>query len=368
MIAAHRDRGTRSSRGWWLVLGISLLIAEAWRFVDLRKTSSLLATVGPLVFFALVPYALLVLCETAGWRTVCAAAGLRIGLAPLLMVRLAGIAASAAVPAGSLFADGVKPALLRRVEGVPLPVTLATLMGNKLMLVATHAVYVATATALGWSALAAASPQLLGSSLLPWLCVATASSLVVAALVLSALVTSEALGRRVHQALARFPFRFGRRWLTAREGTFRELDGHLSRLREAPRKALAAGAALYFSSWCCEALESFVILSLIGVHLRFVDVMSLDAVVGVLRSCAFALPSALGVTDATYVLLLGAYGIADPLDAGAAFVVLKRAKEVCWVAAGTAILLAMRQFTPARDATYALAKSSLNRQDAEAAE
>jgi uncharacterized membrane protein YbhN (UPF0104 family) len=322
--------GASTSRRWWLVVGIGLLVVEAWRFVDLRGAFGALVTLGPLAAVALIPYALLLVCETLGWRTVCGAIGLRVGFGPLLRVRLAGTAASAAVPAGAIFADGIKPALLRRSDGVPLPATLATLMGNKVMLVTTHAAYLITATALGWSALAGASPRLLGSTALPWLCVATSSVLAMAASGLLAALAHDDFARRLRSFL---PLAWHAKAL--------ELDRHLVRLRSTPLPVLMKGASFYFSSWCCEALESFVLLSLVGVHLRFVDVMALDAAVGVLRSCAFAVPSGLGVTDASYVMLLGAYGVPDALALGPAFVVLKRAKELCWLAGGTAVFVWM---------------------------
>jgi uncharacterized membrane protein YbhN (UPF0104 family) len=54
----------------------------------------------------------------------------------------------------------------------------------------------------------------------------------------------------------------------------------------------------------------------------------------------FFVPAGLGVQDLGYVAFLHASGVPEAAALGAAFVVLKRAKELAWVAAGWTILLA----------------------------
>jgi hypothetical protein len=48
------------------------------------------------------------------------------------------------------------------------------------------------------------------------------------------------------------------------------------------------------------------------------------------------------VQDAGYAAFLGALGVPQPLATGAAFVLLKRAKEVLWATIGYAFLLSDR--------------------------
>jgi glycosyltransferase 2 family protein len=62
-------------------------------------------------------------------------------------------------------------------------------------------------------------------------------------------------------------------------------------------------------------------------------------VLALVRAAAFMVPAGLGVQDAGYVAFLGAFGVPEAATAGAAFVLIKRAKEIVWTALGYLILL-----------------------------
>jgi uncharacterized membrane protein YbhN (UPF0104 family) len=63
-------------------------------------------------------------------------------------------------------------------------------------------------------------------------------------------------------------------------------------------------------------------------------------VVLLFRHVMFLLPAGLGAQDAGYVAFLAALGVPNPVSLGAAFVVLKRGKELLWAAVGYALLFA----------------------------
>ena len=56
------------------------------------------------------------------------------------------------------------------------------------------------------------------------------------------------------------------------------------------------------------------------------------------RGLAVPVPAGLGVQDAGYVLSLRALGVADATTVGAAFVVMKRGKDLFWVTVGFLVL------------------------------
>jgi hypothetical protein len=59
-----------------------------------------------------------------------------------------------------------------------------------------------------------------------------------------------------------------------------------------------------------------------------------------LRSVGNFAPAGLGLQDAGYATMLSGLGM--PIDTAAAFVILKRAKEMTWIAFGYALLAALR--------------------------
>jgi uncharacterized membrane protein YbhN (UPF0104 family) len=96
---------------------------------------------------------------------------------------------------------------------------------------------------------------------------------------------------------------------------------------------------LSLASWSTETIETWVLLRLVDVHLPLATVLAFEASVSLLRSLAAFSPGGLGVQDVGYVAALGALGVPDAVTAGAAFVVLKRAKELAWALVGYASLL-----------------------------
>ena len=65
-------------------------------------------------------------------------------------------------------------------------------------------------------------------------------------------------------------------------------------------------------------------------------------------SAAVPVPAGLGVQDAAYVLCLRALGVPDATTLGAAFVVIKRGKDLFWIVVGFLLLgLGRREGEPA---------------------
>ena len=62
--------------------------------------------------------------------------------------------------------------------------------------------------------------------------------------------------------------------------------------------------------------------------------MIFEPMVSLTRSLAFFIPGGLGVMDSGYVSAFGSAGIANVVTAGAAFIVIKRSKELFWIVIG----------------------------------
>jgi len=98
-----------------------------------------------------------------------------------------------------------------------------------------------------------------------------------------------------------------------------------------------------------EGAEAFVILRLLGVDMTFTQVLAFEVVVSFVRSLAFMVPAGLGVQDAGYVAFLGAFSVPDAPTMGVAFVLIKRAKELLYVAVGFLFFLVLGDAPLGRD-------------------
>ena len=344
----------RALRGALVLLALALFARTLLR-ADLHGVLACLCALGPSVLVVMLPYAALLLCETTGWQQLFRLVGARVRLLPLLSVRATSTGVSAMLPAGAIAAEGLKPLLVTRATGLPPAPTTATLAGCKAMLMSTQSLYLGAVTLAAWPTIAAASAQLGFGRTLPYVFVGASVLLMIVAVSFVLLVSRAEVAHRFFHALSALPIRPLRAYLEARRTAFLATDAHLVRLFSARPIELARAAAPYLASWFCEALESYVILRLLGVRLGFFEVAALDASVSLLRSLAFALPSGLGVTDAAYVAMLGAFGVPDPAVHGAAFVLLKRGKELLWVGGGLSLLLFARKRTAPRPARIKVA-------------
>jgi uncharacterized membrane protein YbhN (UPF0104 family) len=66
--------------------------------------------------------------------------------------------------------------------------------------------------------------------------------------------------------------------------------------------------------------------------------MVIEATLILVRAMAVPVPAGLGVQDAGYVLCLRALAVPDATTVGAAFVLLKRGKDLFWILLGFLLL------------------------------
>lgn len=103
---------------------------------------------------------------------------------------------------------------------------------------------------------------------------------------------------------------------------------HASRLR------LFLSACIHLLGWFASAFGAFVALRLMHVAVAFASIVSIEALLCAIRSAAIIVPSALGVQEAAYAMLMPLFGMAAPI--GLALSLLRRARDI---ALGIPVLL-----------------------------
>lgn len=323
------------------ILGCAVAVAIVGRLVsqaDAASTWRAVSSAGPLVAVALVPFAIGMTLDAWGMVVLLRGLGHRTSLAQMLPVRFASEALHATLPAGFVASDTATAILLEKRAGVPVRDGVVASIARKWLVMRAHAAYIAVGAVAGFATLTALA-RALHAPALPWVVLASAG----VPLALSAALGAGLLGRstfaRLHATLARIPSRRLARWLHSHRHEAVASDGQVSRLRSA-RGASGAATLAFLGAWCFEALESALLLHLVGADIDLASVFAFEAGLSMVRSGIVLAPSGLGVVDLGYVTVLSALGA----DAGVvtAFVLLRRAKEAVWVAAGYAILAALR--------------------------
>jgi uncharacterized membrane protein YbhN (UPF0104 family) len=321
-------------------------VALVARFVvraDAAATWRAVSGAGPWALLALLPFAVGMAADAWGTAALLRALGYRTTLAEMLPIRVAGEALHVTMPAGFLAADGAAAMLLESRCGVPVRDGVVAAVARKWLVMRSHAAYIAVGALAGFAALATLSRAIVASSALPWIVLGSA----LVPFALSEGTRAALLGRstlaRLRGALARLPSRRLARWVDAQRPGVDATDAQIARLRVA-HGATAAATLSFLACWCCEALETALLLRLVGAQVELSSVFAVEAGLSMVRSAIVLAPSGLGVVDLGYVAMFLGMG-ASP-ESASAFVLLKRGKEAAWVAVGFALLAALRR--PAR--------------------
>jgi len=329
---------SKAKQRWftWLLVGVALLVfARMARTAELSQVLALIKARGPVLALSVLPYLLVLWFDAAGWGSLLSTLGRKVGAGEVFWVRTSTEAVHRSLPGGAVAAEALKPYLLRERAGVPIAETTASLVMSKILTIGTQSLYIAVASLFAF--------HLIGSSVLTWLSLGSALMLALLSLLAALVMGHGAVAERLYRAIHRIPMARLRNWLEEKERSFLETDQHSTELFRARRRRLAVSALWFIGAWACESLDSWISLWMLGVRASYWNVMCFESLVSLIRSLAFFLPGALGVQDLSYITLLKTFRVVDDANVLIAFVMLKRAKEVFWIATGFVGLLMLQK-------------------------
>src|SRR5262249_23603231 len=295
------------------------LLVHVVRSADWARVVSIPRPSGPKIVLAALPYLFAISVDTLGWQVLLRSLRRHVSFRQLLHLRFATEAVLLSLPMGPVAAESLKAYLLEKRCGVPATEGVSSIAAKKNLLMMSLAAFLVTSVFFGYPYLADASYWILGAQGLPWLILGGASALVFASLLMSVLLVHGAMAERVHRMLVAIPVRAVREWLLRREERFREVDAHFAPIAR-DRGRLVHVGMLFYIGFLIEAIESYVILRLIGADISFIQVLAFDASVSLIRSAAVFVPAGLGFQDVGYLAFFHAFGIPDAANVGAAFV------------------------------------------------
>jgi uncharacterized protein (TIRG00374 family) len=330
----------------WLRVVLLLVVAAivTWLFsrVDWAATQHYLSRMGPRAPLVLVPYVFVVACDTLGWQASFESSA-RLSLPRLYCIRLATDALSNSLPAGMAVGETLKALLLRRVFGIEISEAAANVLISKFSLAMSQALFLVLGVALSTRALARHSQALIGRPGLEWFGALAAllfiGIVVGGAFIAQRSILSHALARLRRSAHGAWQARLAR-W----EIPIARFDHGLAVVARVPPRQIARSVAFFLLGWTFLGLENWVIMSLLGSSISITNAISMEAVVSIVRILFFFIPSAFGAQEVSYYALFQVYDVPGAQAVAAAFMLTKRAKELCWIALGYVVL----SFLPAR--------------------
>ena len=314
------------------------LLAWILRSADVGRALGLVRSLGWRLPLLVLPNLVAVLAEGAGWWASFVRLGSRPRFPRLLAVRVVVDALMLGLPSGSVVSETVQPYLLKRRCGVPMETAIVASVARKFFVVVSHGLFLGLATLLAWPLLDQDSSAAIGRQGLPWLLLLTSLTLVTSALAGVLATAHGKVADRVHRGLDRLGGRWLGSWLERNALRFQRTDAELAAFFGHEPVGLLPSIALYMTAWFVRSVETWLFLRLVGVDVPLPAAMVIETALILVRAMAVPVPAGLGVQDAGYVLCLKALGVADVATVGAAFVLLKRGKDLFWILLGFLLL------------------------------
>jgi uncharacterized protein (TIRG00374 family) len=341
-VTASSSKKKAASRNWRIALsavGIAagiILLVQLIINTDVSHAPQILISAGWWILAAvLLPYTIAAMLDTKAWSELMPHKDSSLSFLKLFRIRTATEALVITVPMGSIISDPVKAWMLKREGHLGFSKSTASIVMRKSLLgfsqgivaLAIALIAVLFPTAIG-------TYEILGKSL-AWTLLFGATAIVLLYALIVALTCYSKFGDWLQSWLRRLPFPKLRLWFERKEPEFQEINLQLRTLGKA--SFVTRATLLYILLWVIEDMETFAILALLGAHMTLPQAFLMETTCVLMRTAAFMVPGGIGVQDTGYVGMLVAAGNSGSM--AAAFLVLKRSREVIWAIIGYIMLL-----------------------------
>lgn len=281
---------------------------------------------------ALVPLSLLWLGpNTLGWAYAIPPGGEPVPLLQLFAIRLTGEAVNGVLPSGYLGGEPVKAALITPWMGFA--AATSSIVVAKTAQTLALLIYALLGTALAtWrtEVPAALGPAAVGVPIL----------LALGVLVFGAGSASGLLGRFARWGRTRWA---DKTWLARLLARAQEVDDVLAAFYRRHKGRFALSTMAHLCAWLAGTLEVWVIVYWMGYTARLLDALVIAAFATMVKVGAFFIPASIGAYEAGTMLAARMTGL--PTEAGLTIALVRRMREVIWIAVG---LVLFGFFKPSR--------------------
>jgi uncharacterized protein (TIRG00374 family) len=320
-----------------IAIGI-LLIVQLLARINFQDAPEQLKIVGVFGFaLALFPYTLITLLDSMGWRRLLAR---RIPFRTAFNIRSATEALVICAPMGSVLSDPAKALLLKKRKGMPLSQTTPSIVLRKFLLMFGQGVVAFAVAVAAWFFSGTLNVHDLPAGMLTAL-LSVGGAMAVCGVVFAALVNGTSLLRRLQRFALKIKSSRFQHWMLAKEAHFEELHQNFEHLGGEGKRDVLIAAAEYVALWTLELFETYIMLRVLGIDISFTQAGVIEAACTLMRAAAFMVPGGIGVQDTGYASLLMASGVHSP--SVAAFILLKRLREMLWAVLGFSLLFADRR-------------------------
>lgn len=282
----------------------------------------------------LLPSLLMYLLEAYGWRLTLRHYAAAVPFGWLLAIRTAGEVVNMTTPTAYVGGEPLK-ALLLKPHGVPMIEALASVITAKTTMTIAQVLFILLGVGLAFGLVGASAS---GDSNVPLLTALVGVGLLLFGIALFVMVQRIGLFLGLLNVLRWCRIRIP--YLETREDKLRELDRTILDFYTRDRRAFLLSIGFFFFGWLAEALEVYAILYFIsGPSVSPLAAVAIGALSVFIKGGTFFIPGSLGAQEGGNLLVLVAFGYTELT--GITFALLRRVRELVWIAIGLLCLAAM---------------------------
>ncbi|PYJ65906.1 MAG: hypothetical protein DMF38_03395 [Verrucomicrobia bacterium] len=313
-----------------LIIAGAGLVLFAW-FVHrtgVNTISRAFTTLGWSAPLILLPYALVYLLDTVGWR-LCFGRTLSkaISFGTLFRIRWAGESLNNVVPSAYLGGEAVKVYFLHK-RGLPVVEGASSVVIGKTAQVLAEVIYIALGAVAGSSILPANSPARAGM-----FAISGAATALIAMLFW---LQHRGMFSTLLALTGRLRLRI--RALTSRAESLRQLDRRIFDFYRNDRRRFLSSVTFYLLGWIADSLEILLVSRLLGMPLDWSQAVAFEAFIGVAKALGVFAPAALGVQESGIIFLSYLFGFPPAL--AVPYAIIRRARDLTFALIGGALLYA----------------------------
>jgi len=319
-----------------LLFGLLAFSALLWHIGPSRIITAIEDLAPFAIPIVLMPSVLMYVVEAFGWQLTLGEHGRAVSFPRLFAIRTAGEVVNMTTPTAYAGGEPLKAYVLSRY-GVPLVAGMASVVTAKTTMTLAEALFVAVGIVLTFVAMGAGGaglPEAMESSVILTVTLLLAGTTVLLVLQRRGLFTG--LLRLLRRVRIRVAF------LESREAKLMALDRAIKDFYDRDRRRFYGAIAAFSLGWLAEALEVYAILFFLGPPPGVAVSVSIGALAVLIKGGTFFIPGSVGAQEAGNVMLLMASGYSD-VD-GVTFAILRRIRELVWIAAGLLCLALLGGF------------------------
>ncbi|MFN2507869.1 MAG: flippase-like domain-containing protein [Chthoniobacterales bacterium] len=277
---------------------------------------------------ALLPFALVYLLDTLGWRLAFGPAGLeKIGFRMLARIRWAGESINSVLASVYVGGEAVKVHLLQK-RGVPTMNAASSVVAGKTAQVLAQVVFLGIGSFAGAANLPADSPVRAGMLAVTGAAVA----------IVGLLFWLQNRGMFSSLLWLTERLRLNIRALATRAESLRRLDQRIFDFYRHDHRHFILSTLAYLGGWMADTLEILLVSHLLGMPVEWSQALAVEAFISVAKAVGIFVPGALGVQESGIVFLFYLFGLPPAL--AVSYAVIRRGREVVYALVGGAFLYA----------------------------